>query len=246
MKVIMNKKEQARVLNAVKDWFRTVILPNHLKNTEKLRKSSEFDINPFLAPYLAAFHAGELTPKSVANALLYPRVLGTSITTSFGTNMQTFISDLLKESYGSMISGIDIEFIDAIDKRKKYCQVKLGIKTINKGDVKGIDTDFKTASRLAKTNGLKLQHGDLIVGILCGEEGKVSANYKKLRDDHGYPLFVGEDFWYRLTGANDFYGRLIKAIGEVAVEANGKKLLESVANDLAATVEIQRLAGKPL
>ena len=127
----MSNVESKLILELVKEWFRIVIVPNHLKNTQKLDSVSEFYINPFLTPYLAAYLTGELTPESVAKALLYPRVLGTSITTSFGTNMQKFISDVLKNSFGSMVSGIDIEFTDALDGRRKYCQVKLGPITIN-------------------------------------------------------------------------------------------------------------------
>ena len=69
---------------------------------------------------------GQLTPKSIAKALAYPRVLGQSITTSFGMNMQKFISDVLVNAFGSTTQGIDIEFTDCVDGRKKYCQVKLG------------------------------------------------------------------------------------------------------------------------
>ena len=39
---------------------------------------------------------------------------------------------MLKNSFGSMVSGIDIEFDDALDGRHKYCQVKLGSNTIKK------------------------------------------------------------------------------------------------------------------
>ncbi|MEQ1543926.1 hypothetical protein [Methyloglobulus sp.] len=51
----MNEQERNDILEKVKTWFRTVIIPNHIKNTLKLAKPSEFDINPFLVPYIAAF-----------------------------------------------------------------------------------------------------------------------------------------------------------------------------------------------
>ncbi len=52
---------------------------NHIKNTQKLEKPSEFNINPFLV-CLENFLCGDAKPESIAKALIYPRVLGTSIT----------------------------------------------------------------------------------------------------------------------------------------------------------------------
>lgn len=240
----MTLEERKQILELVKNWFRTVILPNHIKNTVKLTDPDIFDINPFLAPYLAGFLTGELTPDSVAKALLYPRVLGTSITTSFGQNMQKFISDVLKDSFGSMVAGIDIEFIDAIDGRKKYCQAKLGPNTINKDDIETIHNHFKAARNLGRTNNIAVQHGDLVVGILYGEPGQESNHYQKLRDNHGYPLYIGQEFWHRLTGDPDFYQELRVAIAEVAVEAKGSEIIKSVADALAKTDTIKKLAGQ--
>ena len=238
----MTNAERKRILEQVKEWFRTVIVPNHLKNTQKLVSASAFDVNPFLAPYLAAFLTGELTPESVAKALLYPRVLGTSITTSFGTNMQKFISDVLKNSFGSMVRGIDIEFVDAVDGRRKYCQVKLGPNTINRDDVETIHQHFKDARNLGRTNNVMVAHGDLVVAILYGEPGQESGHYKRLRDELDYPLFIGQEFWYRLTGDKNFYSKLRQAIAEVAIEARGAALLDKTIQQLAATPEIKKLA----
>lgn len=240
----MNKVKRQEILELVKSWFRTVILPNHIKNTEKLTDPDIFDINPFLAPYLAGFLTGGLTPDSVAKALLYPRVLGTSITTFFGQNMQKFISDVLKDSFGSMVAGIDIEFIDAIDGRRKYCQAKLGPNTINKDDILTIHNHFKAARNLGRTNNVSVQHGDLVIGILYGEQGQESNHYQKLRDEHDYPLYIGQEFWHRLTGDADFYQELRKAIAEVAVEAKGSEIIRNVAETLSKSDAIKKLAGK--
>lgn len=240
----MKKSEQQEILNAIKTWFREVILPNHIKNTEKLANADEFDINPFLTPYLAAFLTGELTNESVAKALLYPRVLGTSITTSFGQNMQQFISAVLKDSYGSLVPGIDLEFIDAVDGRKKYCQAKLGPNTINKDDVETIHHHFRSAKNLGRTNKVEVQQGDLVVGILYGELGQESNHYKKLRDQYDHPLYIGQEFWLRLTGEADFYRKLQNAIAEVAVEARGAEMLDRVTKTLSETDAIRKIVGE--
>ncbi len=239
----MTEQEKIEILNKVKEWFRTTIIPNHISNTEKLTDPEEFNINPFLVTYIAAYLTGELTPASIAKALIYPRVLGTSITTSFGQNMQTFISDVLKDTFGSIVPGIDIEFTDAIDGRKKYCQAKLGPNTINKDDVVTIHDHFRAAKNLGKTNKLPVQQHDLVVGILYGELGQESSHYKKLRDTHDYSLHIGMDFWHRLTGDENFYTELTTAIAEVAIEAQGKDLIEDVTKRLAKNEAIKKLAG---
>lgn len=238
----MTEEEKLQILEKVKTWFRTVIIPNHIKNTQKLQDQKQFDINPFLVPYIAAYLTGELTPESVAKALLYPRVLGSSITTSFGQNMQTFISTVL-ESYGSLVPGIDIEFIDAADGRRKYCQAKLGPNTINKDDITTIHNHFRDARNLGRTNNLPVQHHDMVIGILYGEPGQESNHYKYLRDHHDYTLLIGKEFWHHLTGDEDFYSGLKLAIGEVAVEAEGRGLIESLVQRLASDPEIRKLAG---
>lgn len=238
----MNEEEKQEILNKAKDWFRETIIQNHLANTKKLFNPNEFNINPFLTPYLAAFLSGEVSPESVAKALVYPRVLGSSITTSFGQNVQNFISTVL-ESYGSLTAGIDIEFIDAFDGRKKYCQVKLGPNTINKDDITTIHNHFRAARNLGRTNNNSVQINDLVVGILYGEPGQESNHYQKLRDEHNYVLLIGKEFWHHLTGDEGFYDDFIKSISELAIEAQGKIEIENVINILKNTDEIKKLSS---
>jgi Type II restriction endonuclease EcoO109I len=238
----MDKKQQEALLLKAQTWFRETILPKHLANTAKLTKTKNLDINPFLAPYLAVFMTGELTPESIAKAIAYPRVLGSSITTSFGQNMQKFISDVLGNAFGSTTQGIDIEFTDCIDGRKKYCQVKLGPNTINKDDVTTIHNHFKAVRNLGRTNNIAVRQDDMVIGILYGIPNQESNHYKKLSVEHSYPLFIGQNFWHRLTGAEDFYQRLIDAISKVAVEANGKQTLDQVVATLSKDEKIIKLA----
>jgi hypothetical protein len=88
----MDQKEKNKILKSFKEWFKDSLIESHRKNTEKLKDINEFNINPFLLYYLANYLEGNSNPKSLAKALVYPRALGTSITTSFGTQMQTFIT----------------------------------------------------------------------------------------------------------------------------------------------------------
>jgi len=52
-----------------------------------------------------------------------------------------------------------------------------------------------------------------------------------------YPVIVGQEFWYRLTGDNNFYLDLIDVFSEVAQEADGVELLENVISNLATELE---------
>ena len=237
----MTEQEKIEILNKVKIWFRTTMIPNHIHNTKKLTNPNEFNINPFLVSYIAAYLTGELTTNSIAKALIYPRVLGTSITTSFGQNMQEFITEVLGDTLGSIVQGIDIEFTDALDGRKKYCQAKLGPNTINKDDVVTIHNHFRTAKNLGKTNNLPVQQHDLVVGILYGEKGQESSHYKKLRDTYDYPLYIGKEFWHRISGDENFYSEVTNAIAEVAIEARGKDLIEEVIKNLSESKAIKNL-----
>lgn len=230
----MTEQEKNKILELAKKFFKTRIVCNHIKNTKKLENLSEFNVNPFLRKYLAQYAFGNSDSKSIAKAMIYPRVLGTSITTSFGTNMQYFCKDVL-HSYASTTSGIDIEFVDAMDGRRKYCQVKAGPNTINKDDVTTIKEHFRAIRNLARTNGLPLQVNDCIVGVLYGSHASLSSFYKEI--DKDYPVIAGKQFWYSLTGDETFYEDLIATFAEAANEMDSSALLEQTIERLAEAIE---------
>lgn len=230
----MTEQEKQEILSKAKHFLRTRIAENHKHNTEKLKNIAEFNVNPFLNRYLAQFAFGDSSPESMAKALIYPRALGTSITTSFGTNMQYFCNDVLA-SFASTSSGIDIEFIDVEDNQRKYCQVKAGPNTINKDDVPVIKGHFRGLINLARTNGLRIASNDCIVGVLYGNYSELSRHYKQIDED--YPVLVGKDFWYHLTGDHDFYNDLIAAFAEVANEMDSSALLQNTIDQLAASFD---------
>ena len=224
---------KTEILEKASKFFRDVIAPNHLSNLRKLKKLSSFSYNPFLIEYLAAFMGGKVTAENVAKILIYPRILGTSINTSFGNNLQKFCSVALP-GYGSAVAGIDLEFVDQVGGRRKYCQIKAGPQTINKDDIETIDRHFKDIKNLAKTNSLDLRLTDLVVGVLYGTKAELLDHYKRLGED--YQLFVGQEFWYRLTGDKDFYDDLIDEFGKIAIETNGKKELDATIKQLATEI----------
>lgn len=238
----MTINEKKEILLKAKDWFKTSIMDQHIINTKKLISVNEFNINPFLTPYLANFLTGNSKPESIAKALIYPRVLGTSINTSFGAGIQKFTTDVLS-SYASTTSGIDIEFVDTIDKQRKYCQLKAGPNTINKDDVETIAGHFKSIKNLARTNNLKISFDDLIVGVIYGNENQLSGHYKRLVSEYSYPVIVGKEFWNHLTGDEEFYFDLIKAISSVAIESDFRSELNSIIRELAKVKEITELSS---
>ena len=234
----MNEQQKLEIIESGKQYFRSTIIPNHIKNLERL-KLKDFDVNPFLINYLAAFLCGNTEPESLAKALIYPRILGSSLNTSFGMSTQIFISQLQQVIGGaSGIDGIDIEFIDALDGRRKYCQCKAGPNTINKDDVATIMGHFKKLIGKARLDKLPLQMDDMIVGILYGE--KMSTNYKTISST--YPVYMGVEFWERLTGDKNFYHRLAKAFGEV-VEEDGIDGSSMILNKVQEIAEEIRAKG---
>ena len=218
-----------------KEWMRSSLVSNHLNNTKKLSKLNKFKVNPFLWPYLANYYKGTTDYRALAEVLILPRALGTSITTSFGSETQRFISTVFTDSYGSVVSGIDIEFIDAVDGRKKYCQLKAGPSNLNKDSVKTVKDHFLAVKNLARTNNLPLQHNDMVLGILYGEPKEMNANIKAVEKE--YPVYSGREFWHRFTGDKDFYEDLALAMAEVAEKIDGREVIEETINSLAEDIK---------
>ena len=231
----MDVNQRKQLLDRAKDFFRNNIIDSHInKACRGAGKLSRYNVNPFLFKYLANFLKGNDDPRSIAEALVYPRLLGSSINTIFGMRIQFMINELF-EGYGSLIPGIDIEFIDGIDGRKKYCQLKSGPNTINRDDVKTVFDHFQATKNLARTNNLNIGLSDLIVGVIYGEPHELSSHYRSINRE--FPVFIGQEFWHHLTGKEDFYIDLIDAVGEVALEVDGRAKLEEVI--VALTEEIK-------
>ncbi len=91
----MDSKKQNLLLIRAKEFFRNEIVESHINTAcKKAKKLSNYNINPFLYKYLANFLKGNDSSRSIAEALVLPRILGQSITTSFGMRIQKLISEL--------------------------------------------------------------------------------------------------------------------------------------------------------
>jgi hypothetical protein len=235
----MDERQKQEILKKFKDFFTNTIAVNHVRNLKKLSKLSEFSYNPFTFKYLANFLSGNDEPESLARALIYPRILGTSISTSFGQNLQNIAPEIFKSVLGSTTSGMDLEFIDMVDNRKKYCQIKSGPNTINNDDMDTIARHFQGVRAIARVNNVSIGLDDLVIGVLYGTPEQLSPFYNRLSEN--YPVYVGKEFWYRLTGDEDFYAELIEAFGAAAMETDAKETLEEVVKLLAQDIKINFL-----
>ncbi|MGE5317482.1 MAG: restriction endonuclease, partial [Chloroflexota bacterium] len=81
----MDANQRKLILENAKTFFRNEIVQSHLEGAcIRASKLSEYNVNPFLFKYLANFLTGNDEPESIARALVLPRILGSSINTSFG------------------------------------------------------------------------------------------------------------------------------------------------------------------
>lgn len=203
-----------QLIEAMRDYFDVQIIQRHQNNLlQKHSRLANYQINPILVKYLSQLKENGVTEEGIAKALFYPRALGTSITGSFGTNFQKMLVDLGLVK-GSLIHGMDIEYVDKVDGRKKYCQLKSGPSTINGEDVNPLLQKFDGVANLARANKIpNFNNNDLVLGIFYGERYQLSNHYLKI--DQRYPVIIGQDFWHRITGYSNFYHGLIKEIDQL-------------------------------
>lgn len=228
----MKEKE---LLEIITNYFEEKIFDNHKINALKTHsKLKSYKINPIIVKYLSKILEDDFTPVGIAKALYYPRILGTSINTSFGTRIQNMFVELGLAS-GSLIKGMDIEFTDKIDGRKKWCQLKSGPNTINSEDVNPLLKKFSTVTNLARTNAISLNNSDLILGVLYGDSIQLSQHYKKI--DTQFPVIIGKEFWHRITGYPDFYEKLVLDLDEMILTIDTEYFFEKGYKALAKEIE---------
>lgn len=221
----MKKELREELVKFFKEEF-SVTLQNRLKIGYSLKK---FKINPFVLISTASGVFGEPTSKNMAKALLYPRVLGTSISTSFGDKMQALCTHYLGAT-GSAVEGMDIEFTDKTTNQRMVVQLKSGPNTINSGDVKPIIDHMNKAYRLYQQNREKVIP-NFAIGIVYGALEDVSQHYKNIMkagvgSQPEIPLLIGKDFWHRVTGDESFYAEMIMIFFKLFENENYSKDLD--------------------
>tara|TARA_R110002020_G_scaffold189158_1_gene388073 strand:+ start:596 stop:1312 length:717 start_codon:yes stop_codon:yes gene_type:complete len=230
-----------QLVKDIVDYLEEKVFDNHISaSLNQNAKLKSYKINPIIVKYLSQVLENNYTALGVAKALFYPRVLGTSINTSFGTRIQTMFV-ILGIASGSMISGMDIEFTDHLDNRKKWCQLKAGPNTINHDDVIPLINKFTKTINLARTNSaLKgISNNDFIVGVLYGEENELSQHYLNINKSH--PVIVGKEFWHRVTGFANFYDKLVIQLHKKIETLDTKDLINKGCEKLAKEIEASPL-----
>ena len=130
---------------------------------------------------------------------------------------------------------MDIEFIDKIDGRKKWCQLKSGPNTINSEDVSPLLRKFNVVLNLARTNYISLNNNDLILGVLYGTEEQLSQHYRKIDETH--PVIIGQEFWQRITGFENFYTTLVSNLDEMILMLDTEDFFKQGYLTLAKEIE---------
>ncbi len=233
--------KESLLIQTIVEYFEKNIFENHINASLKRHsKLKSYNINPIVVKYLSKLLEGNYTPEGVAKALFYPRVLGTSINTTFGTRIQNMFVEL-EMAEGSIIKGMDIEFFDKVDKRKKWCQLKSGPNTINSEDVQPLIKKFTNTIKLARTNkALKgINNSDFIVGVLYGEITELSMHYKEI--DKTHPVIIGKDFWHRITGYPKFYKGLVAALQVCINNLDTKEMITKGCEDLTKEIKASSL-----
>lgn len=223
------------------DFFEKNIFEQHINSCIKTHsKLRSYKINPIVVKYLSKVLDDKFSPEGIAKALYYPRVLGTSINTSFGTQIQNMFVEL-NIAQGSLIKGMDIEFVDKIDKRKKWCQLKAGPNTINSEDVRPLIKKFSDTINLSRTNKALsgINNSDFVVGVLYGEPQELSMHYKTI--DKVHPVYVGTEFWHRITGFPNFYNHLVVALHQGISNLNTQDFFKKGCDDLANEIRVSPL-----
>jgi hypothetical protein len=222
-------------------WFRTIFIPQQEKNLKKLKHVKNHKINPYLAKYRSIALTGKVSPEGIARAMVVGTSLITGLNTSFGTQLQREITNILSGVNGSLTQGIDVEYVDHFDGRKKMAQIKAGPATINKDDIKTIIGHFNQARSLGNTNNVSVSVADQVVGVIYGKDSDLNDHYKKIQGA-GYTVLVGDDFWEHMTGEKGLGTRLIAVCAAAIPSATLNPLLEQVVRDLAADPAIIDLA----
>jgi hypothetical protein len=233
----LSKNKEKELLKKIVKYFEINIFENHINAILNIHsKLKSYNINPIVVKYLSKLLVGNYNPEGVAKALFYPRVLGTSINTSFGTRIQSMFVEL-EIADGSLIKGMDIEFFDKIDNRKKWCQLKSGPNTINSEDVKPLIKKFSDTINLARTNSAfrNINNSDFMVGVLYGKNTELSMHYKEI--DKLHPVIIGEDFWHRITGFPNFYDKLVIALHTNIENLETKKSIIKGCNALSEEIK---------
>ncbi|MDM7540008.1 PmeII family type II restriction endonuclease [Leuconostoc mesenteroides] len=231
---------ETELLERAQSFFEEKFMKNQKAAFKKL-SLDKIKYNPFLIRELASRISDTIDANSVAKALVYPRVLGTSANTAFGSNTQNMIVEIMGQDVVSNVSGMDIEYHSPVTGDYRWAQLKAGPNTINKNDIAPMENDFQKAQNLAKQNrNTRFTFNSPVCAILYGEHDQVSSVYKTMESNGKINILVGEEFWYDLTGYKDFYQQLIKSIKQASQSISLKPTIDEAVTRIEKEILSQK------
>lgn len=207
---------EEQLLNAIINYFRDEIFQPHLEELEnEYANLNSYASNLFLLPYLSKIIEGEFNAAGTGKALFFARTLSTSINTSFGSHIKkVLVNNGLAQSYGQSRSNIII-FTDQTTDILTGCLLKSGPNTINSGDKSGIRDKLDNLHDVDSR----------AIGVIYGSHNELNNHYIQLEED--YEIFVGQDFWHRITGFHSFYDDLTVQLNNLAESLQSEGLFQA-------------------
>lgn len=118
----------------------------------------------------------------------------------------------------------DVEYYDFIDNKTNWARLRLGPDNMNSRTAKDFIRDFIS---LEKSN--PKAENSCVVGVLYGDKDSINASFRSL-SDRGIPVYVGPDFWHRITGDPKFYQKLVAEIETILDNVTDSYLDDVVSN----------------
>lgn len=168
-------------------------------------------------PYL--FRAKNiLTAQELIEALLDAK-LSSSEEEIFGTfleNLALYVAQKTLEASKSSGPGIDFEYTK--DNTRFLVSIKSGVNWGNSSQWQALEHDFKTASRVLSQS-THVSNVFCILGI-CYGKARTTIKRGIIRQ------ICGQNFWYMISGDEDFYTEIIEPLGHKAKELNHEFLVK--------------------
>ena len=185
----------------------------HQKRIEKLKTLKLNSVlkrkNPYLFKAKNVVTAEQLV-KGILDAYLSSQEEG--IFGEFLEKLAIFVNQRVYKGQKSSAEGIDLEFTK---KSARYIvSIKSGPNWGNSSQIKRLENNFRKAKKILRTN--SSQSNIVAVNGCCyGSFGQGGAY-----DKGHYIKICGQDFWYFISGDEDFYQDIIEPLGHKAKENN--------------------------
>ena len=178
----------------------------HDSRIEKLTKFKLAELLTRKNPYL--FKSKNIIVASDLVQSLLSAHLSSQEETLFGAFLEglaVYVAETVHGGMKSGVKGIDLEFTK--DGARYIISIKSGPNWGNKSQIDQMKANFKTAARVIR-QGNRAANVIAVNGCCYGRDNKP--------DKGEYFKLCGQEFWEFITGAPDFYTRIIEPLGHEA------------------------------